>query len=509
MTTCASGPGSTCTRGATRARCVWRAALLAIGIVVVVLMPASGAVSATSGLVAAYGFEEGSGATAADSSGNGNDGTIANATWTSSGAYGSALHLDGSGPGVLVPDSPSLHLRHAMTLEAWVKPAAISAAWRDVVYKGDDNYYLEATSPMSGLPAGGVSVNGGGHTETFGTTALSTARWTHLALTYDGSALRLYIDGNEVSSVSETSSLRSSTNPLEIGGDGIYGQYFEGLIDEVRVYDIARTPDEIRLDMSTPVVPGTPGDPQPPSAPGTLSASAASSSEVDLSWGAASDNVGVAGYELFRCLGDGCTDFTPLAHVDGTTTSYQDTTVTASSSYSYQVRAVDAAGNTGDFSNTASAQTPANADTQPPSAPTGLGVSSAGQTSLALVWDASSDNVGVAGYGVYSNGSLVASPTATGYTLTGLLCGDLVHGRGRRLRRSQQPFGQDHDHDQHRRLSRHAAAVGAGDAVGVGGEFERGRFELGRGQRQRGGGRVRAVPLPGRWLHRLHPARAR
>ena len=242
-------------------------------------------------------------------------------------------------------------------------------------------------------------------------------------MTYDGSALRLYIDGNEVSSLPETGTIRSSTQPLEIGGDGIYGQYFEGLIDEVRVYDIARTPDEIRLDMSTPVVPGTPGDPQPPSAPGTLSASAASSGEVDLSWGAASDNVGVAGYQLFRCLGDGCTDFTQLAHVDGTSTSYQDTTVAASSSYSYQVRAIDAAGNTGDFSNTASTQTPANADTQPPSAPTGLGVSSAGQTSLALVWDASSDNVAVAGYGVYENGSLVASPTATGYTLTGLSCG--------------------------------------------------------------------------------------
>ena len=275
----------------------WRAALLAVGIIVVALMPASGAVSATSGLVAAYGFEK-AGATAMDSSGNGNDGTIANATWTSSGAYGSALRLDGSGTGVLVPDSSSLHLRHAMTLEAWVKPSAISAAWRDVVYKGDDNYYLEATSTVGGFPAGGVVVNGGGHTETFGTTALSTRAWAYLAVTYDGSALQLYVDGNEVSSLPETSTMRSSTNPLEIGGDGIDGQYFEGLIDEVRVYNIARTPEEIRLDMATPVAPGTPGDPQPPSAPGTLSASAASSGEVDLSWGAASDNVGVAGYEL-------------------------------------------------------------------------------------------------------------------------------------------------------------------------------------------------------------------
>ena len=383
--------------------------------------PAS--MSATHGLVAAYGFEEGSGTVVADASGSGNDGSILNAAWSSAGMYGGALSFDGSSARVIVPDSASLHLRHMMTLEAWVKPSAISDAWRDVVYKGDDNYYLEAMSTTSGLPAAGGVFHGDGHRETFGTVELSTGAWAYLAETYDGSALRLYVDGNEVSSVPETATLRSSAQPLEIGGDGIYGQYFQGLIDEVRVYNAARSPDEIRLDMATPVVPGTPADVEPPSVPGTLSASAASSSEVDLSWGAATDNVGATGYEVFRCLGDGCTDLTRLAQLDGTSTSYPDTTVAQSSSYSYQVRAVDAAGNTGDFSNTASAQTPASTDTQPPSAPTGLSVSSADQTSLALVWNASSDNVGVAGYGVYKDGPLVASPTDTGYTLTGLLCG--------------------------------------------------------------------------------------
>ena len=63
------------------------------------------------------------------------------------------------------------------------------------------------------------------------------------------------------------------------------------------------------------------------------------------------------------------------------------------------------------------------ADTQRPTRPTGLAVASAGQTILVLTWVASTDNVGVVGYGVYENGSLVASPATTGYTLVGLTCG--------------------------------------------------------------------------------------
>ena len=62
-------------------------------------------------------------------------------------------------------------------------------------------------------------------------------------------------------------------------------------------------------------------------------------------------------------------------------------------------------------------------DTQPPTTPTGLAVTSAGQTMIALNWTAATDNVGITGYGVYENGSLIASPATTGYTLIGLTCG--------------------------------------------------------------------------------------
>ena len=158
-----------------------------------------------------------------------------------------------------------------------------------------------------------MTANGRGNREAFGPSKLPTGRWTHLAATYDGSFIRLYVDGEEVSRTPESQNISSSSKPLDIGGDFDYGQGFEGLIDEVRIFNVARTPGEIRTDMESPVVAGTAGDPRPPSAPGALSATASATNRVDLSWGAASDDRGVAHYEVERCEGTGCSDFALLA----------------------------------------------------------------------------------------------------------------------------------------------------------------------------------------------------
>ena len=311
--------------------------------------------TAPSGLVAAYGFEEGSGSTVVDSSGNGNTGSLVGAARASGGVFGDALSFDGGSARVVVPDSSSLHLGDAMTLEAWVKPAEVSNEWRDVVYKGDDNYYLEATSDRQSEPGGAATFDGtGGHV--FAASPLPVDSWTHLAVTYDGATLRLYLNGDEVAEAPQTGAIVSSTHPLELGGDSIYGQYFHGLIDEVRVYNVARSAAEIQTDMSTPIVSGTSTDSTPPSAPGTLTATASAATRVDLAWGASTDNVGVTGYQLERCEGEGCSDFTQIATPTGT--SYTDASVSASTSYSYRVRAIDAAGNTGPYSNAATTTTP-------------------------------------------------------------------------------------------------------------------------------------------------------
>ena len=81
-----------------------------------------------------------------DASGSGNDGTAAHTTWTATGKYGGALSFNGTSSRVTIPGSASLQLTRAMTLEAWVNPTTVSNAWRDVIMKGNDNYYLSATS---------------------------------------------------------------------------------------------------------------------------------------------------------------------------------------------------------------------------------------------------------------------------------------------------------------------------------------------------------------------------
>src|SRR5205814_7952204 len=101
---------------------------------------------------------------------------------------------------------------------------------------------------------------------------------------------------------------------------------------------------------------GGSADTQPPTAPANLTATAVSGSQIGLSWTASTDNVGVTGYLVERCAGVGCTTFAQAATIPPGAT-FTDTGLTASTSYSYRLRAVDAAGNRSAYSNVASAAT--------------------------------------------------------------------------------------------------------------------------------------------------------
>jgi hypothetical protein len=136
-----------------------------------------------------------------------------------------------------------------MTLEAWVNPSVVNRAWRDVIYKGDDNYYLEATSSRNTA----APVGGGSFGDTWASSALAANTWSHLAVTYDKQTLRLYVNGVQVASRPRTQDIATSANPLQIGGDSLYGQFFQGTIDEVRVYNTALTAAQIQADMNAPL----------------------------------------------------------------------------------------------------------------------------------------------------------------------------------------------------------------------------------------------------------------
>ena len=77
-----------------------------------------------------------------------------------------------------------------------------------------------------------------------------------MAVTYDGAMLRLYVNGTQAASRPQTGTLQASTSPLWIGGNSPYGEYFQGILDDIRIYNRALTDAEIQGDMITAVQAG-------------------------------------------------------------------------------------------------------------------------------------------------------------------------------------------------------------------------------------------------------------
>lgn len=155
-------------------------------------------------------------------------------------------------------------------------------------------------------------------------------------------------------------------------------------------------------------------DTSPPSVPLGFTATAVSSSQINLGWVTSIDNVAVTGYQIFR----GGT----LRATLGNVTSFQDTGLTPGTTYSYTVRARDLAGNVSGLSSPQSATTPTAPDTTAPTTPTGLSASPFSSSKINLSWAASTDNVAVTGYRVYRNGVFVVAlgSSNTAFQDTGL-----------------------------------------------------------------------------------------
>src|SRR5262249_50248899 len=130
---------------------------------------------------------------------------------------------------------------------------------------------------------------------------------------------------------------------------------------------------------------GAPPDTQAPTAPLALAATPASSTQINLSWAAATDNVCVTSYLVERCQGAGCSTFAQIGTATGTT--FSSTGLALGTTYGFRVRATDAAGNLSAYSNVASAQTAG--DTQAPTAPSGLTANPASSSQITLTWTAS------------------------------------------------------------------------------------------------------------------------
>ncbi len=223
--------------------------------------------TAGSGLVAAYNFEEASGATVVDASGRGNHGTLScnkadnssctAATRITSGKFGKALSFDGVDDWVTVNDSASLDLTTGMTVEAWVYPTSAPSSWGTIIRKetADDAAYALVSAGTNDLPEAYVPSIGSAVT---GAMILPANTWAHLATTYNGSTLVFYINGNEVNRAATSGNIPVSNGSLMMGGSSVWGNYFNGRIDEIRIYNRALSVPEIKTDMNTAVATSSP-----------------------------------------------------------------------------------------------------------------------------------------------------------------------------------------------------------------------------------------------------------
>lgn len=201
------------------------------------------------GLVAHWRFDEVAGTTAADSSGQGNPGTlVGNGAWTA-GLKGGALNFDGVDDYVQVADAPELDMTNQLTIATWIN-ANIWEASNRIVQKGvavNFQYVLEV-SATNQLRFGMGSVG-----DVF-VAAPSLAQWHHLAGTYDGTVLKFYIDGVLVGQQAATGALFSSNEPLFIGTKFAASpavDFLDARLDDLRIYDRA-LPQSIIQVLATP-----------------------------------------------------------------------------------------------------------------------------------------------------------------------------------------------------------------------------------------------------------------
>jgi glucose/arabinose dehydrogenase len=335
------------------------------------------------GLVAAYSFDAGSGTVLADQSGNGNNGTINGATWAA-GHDGQALSFNGTSNVVVVNDSASLDLTTGMTFEAWVRPSQTLSNWKAILQKQTDSYFLNANTAGNHVGSGGT-FNGNCCGVVEGTSGLPVNQWSHLASTYDGTTLRIYLNGTQVGSIAQTGSLEVNANPLRIGGDTYPNEFFPGLIDNLRIYNRALSAAEIQTDMVTPVGGSAPPDTTPP----VLSAGAPTGS---LPAGTTQTSISLTTNEAATCRYGTVagTAFASLPNAFTSTGGTAHSTIVGGlangQSYTFYVRCQDTAGNadTTDFPISFSVAS----DTTPPvrsaGAPTGVLAVGTTQTTLSL-----------------------------------------------------------------------------------------------------------------------------
>jgi concanavalin A-like lectin/glucanase superfamily protein len=275
---------------------------------------------------------EKSGTTAADAAGT-NPGTYAGGytlgspSLLSADTGNNAVAFDGTSGRVSIPNSTALQLANNFSLEAWIKPAAIpaSGSFASVLTKAE-SYTLQFNGPQLEFT---VIQSGTRHRCKAPAGAIQVGNTYYVVGTYDGTTQRLYINGQQAVSCALTGNATATTNALYVGAWSSSVEFFKGVIDEPAVYNKVLTPTQIANHYST-------ANAATLTAPVGFTATAVSTSEIDLAW--TNTSSGESNEVVERSTDPSFSSVTSFT-LPGGTTSYKDTGLPASSTYYYRVKA--------------------------------------------------------------------------------------------------------------------------------------------------------------------------
>lgn len=198
-------------------------------------------------IMAMWLFDEGSGEVAKDSSLNGNDAEFnGNPQWAA-GRFGQGISFDGASDYLSAQDSDSLDVGgEEMTIVAWINADGWPASWNHIIRKTPENprIYILGVHDTS-LAFIFLKTEAQQIEDIQGATNLPNGEWIHLAMTYDGAEVRIYVNGEIDATAPASGAIEASADELRIGR-GAPGGYFSGALDEIAIFRVALEQDEIK-----------------------------------------------------------------------------------------------------------------------------------------------------------------------------------------------------------------------------------------------------------------------
>jgi hypothetical protein len=289
--------------------------------------------------IAEYGFNELSGITAADSSGNSHDLTVNSASNFNVGNTGNGLHQVGGGGANLISNTATWAETNHRTVMFWGRRGSEGTNdWSNTVSMqvsgvGSETVFGIFLNDNTGQVYFRVKEAGVNRDITAPEPSLGT--WAHYALTYDRQYVRAYIDGTQVNEIAATGAVDASDGNLYLYGE----DYQQQVIDDLRIFDVALTEEQIQTYMNDAI---EPPDTTPPSVPANLSGNA-TYQQVTLNWDDSTDNVEMQNYFVYR---SGTSGFTPVpGDIVGSPATSNFSQSAPVGTWYYRVSARDEAGN--------------------------------------------------------------------------------------------------------------------------------------------------------------------